>query len=488
MRRWLSLFLCSLALAPAAQAAQPLTYSEALRAVEDANPSLKRSELELDQAEASLMGAYGFIDPVLSANLGWRRNKQNGFFQGFPYKSVSQFWDSGVGLQGSLPIGTTYDIGVDFNYNYSVYETQFQPGVPTESVEDAYFTNTSVTLRQPLLKGLKVGWNMAGVTRARDSYTVAELTLERTRQELLAQAASAYWTWAYQVELHRIAEDQEEVAREALRVGELQMKEGDLAKVEVTRLEAAVVRAELDTLQASIAAHEAADSLLLLMGAPIAQDMAPATGLGEVPAVEIDAEQAVEVALVQNLDLAMARARRDAADSSLEVDRHGRLPTLTAVASAGVGAQAITLKESISGLFGADNFPFLYLGGEFSVPLGNRAARAPAEASAFALRAAQLEVDELEQSIRSQVQVQVRQLQQARRRMELSDLDLRLAEETLQSEEALARAGRSIQKDVLEARAALKLAAVDAAKSRADFRQAVTELLRLQGRVDAAIP
>ncbi|MBW1881513.1 MAG: TolC family protein, partial [Deltaproteobacteria bacterium] len=87
----------------------------------------------------------------------------------------------------------------------------------------------------------------------------------------------------------------------------------------------------------------------------------------------------------------------------------------------------------------------------------------------------------------AQVEQQVRLLSQARRRVELVDINQRLAEETLSAEEALEQAGRSIQKDVLEARTEVHRARVEAAKARADYRLAQTELLRLQGQLDVAL-
>ena len=94
-----------------------------------------------------------------------------------------------------------------------------------------------------------------------------------------------------------------------------------------------------------------------------------------------------------------------------------------------------------------------------------------------------LTVRELERSIRSQVEQQVRALSTARRSVELADANHRLAEETLRAEEALAEVGRAIQKDVLEARTEVARTRAEAAKARTDYRLAQTELLRLQGQL-----
>jgi outer membrane protein TolC len=92
-------------------------------------------------------------------------------------------------------------------------------------------------------------------------------------------------------------------------------------------------------------------------------------------------------------------------------------------------------------------------------------------------------VGELEASVRASVAQQVRVLQTSQSRIELADANSRLALQTLAAEEALAAAGRSIQKTVLEARAEVDRTAAEAAKARTDHQLAQTELLRLQGQL-----
>jgi outer membrane protein TolC len=248
------------------------------------------------------------------------------------------------------------------------------------------------------------------------------------------------------------------------------------------------VQAQQDELAAAIAADRAADDLLLLMGEEPGQDLVPATPIGEVPPLTLEVDAAVEVGMAQNLDLAVARAEVEMARSDHAQAKHGKLPLLSATASAGIGATDTTPGGAISGIFKEDAFPFVTLGGEFSVPLGNRALKGQEQQAGAALYRSELDLESLERTIRSQVEHQVLLLQQAGRTVELADVNVRLADETLAAEEALERAGRAIQKDVLEARTAVFRARAEAAKARADYRLAQTELLRLQGQIDLAVP
>ncbi|MCB9694909.1 MAG: TolC family protein, partial [Alphaproteobacteria bacterium] len=135
----------------------------------------------------------------------------------------------------------------------------------------------------------------------------------------------------------------------------------------------------------------------------------------------------------------------------------------------------------IEGLTQPDAFPFFAVSGRLDVPLGNRAARGEAERAAVTRSQRQAGVVELERSVSAQVAQQVRQLQASAKRIELAEANARLAEQTLSAEEALADAGRSIQKTVLEARAEVARTAAEVEKARTDHLLARTELLRLQG-------
>jgi outer membrane protein TolC len=480
--RWAWLALWSLSL-PAWAEPRALTYEEALTGALESNPSLRRARLDRDAAAASVRTSQGQFDPVLGVDGSWRQSRSKGFFQGFPFDSESKSWNLGTNVRGSIGSGTSYALNAGVDRNFSSFVTNFGGVGSNEQIQDAYTSNLNVSLTQQLLKGFRTSFNIQNITRARQGLTTSELSLEKARQDALARTATAYWNWVYQHRLESIARDSEATAAEALRIGRLKVEAGDLAPVEKTRLEAAFVQSQAAALDASNAAQRAADDLLLLIGWEPGLEVMPASKPGEVGVVELDGDAAAEVALAQNLDLAIARASLEAAELDVANARHARLPSLAATGSTGIGAQDESVGAAVTGIFDEDAFPFVSLGGSFSMPLGNRSARGEAERVAVTEVQRRNAVVELESSVASQVRHQVRVLESSRRRVELADANLRLAVETLSAEEALEQAGRAIQKDVLESRTGVDRARADAAKARTDFRLAQVELLRLQGQL-----
>ena len=486
--------------------AEPLTYGEAMNAAVDANPALQRAQMEAEASRADWTGATGAYDPDLELGSTWSKSVDRGFFQGFPFDSESTSNDFRTAITGQAPTGTSYALNGSLNRSLSDFTTNFG-GFENRQITDTYRGNLNLSVTQQLLRGVRMKFNLQNVTRAKNGWETAELTSERTRQETLAQAADAYWGWVYQVRLAEISRLSVTNAEEALRVGELKVTAGELAPVERTRLQAALVQAQSARLDAEVAEQTARDALLLLLGRQPGEPISPGTDVGEVPVLDIDVAKAVDVALSQNLDVAVSRRTLELAELEAKNARHGLLPSLAATASVGSGSQVgRALDEdgnvlddggqsfpqggagdALGNLF-SDPLPTYSVGGTFSVPLGNRSARGSRERAELSVQQRQSELLELERSIASQVQQQVRRLESARQKVDLADANQRLAEETLAAEEALAEAGRSIQKDVLEARTEVDRTRAEAAKSRTDYRQAQVELLRLQGQLTERVP
>jgi outer membrane protein TolC len=455
------------------------------------------AEADRDRSAGAVLGALGDFDPLYVLDVGTTRSRAQGFLDGgFPFESTSSRWGIEQGLTGQTRTGTSYDLSVGLSRSLSSSVTDLG-AAETRTDNDSFLATAGVSVTQQLLEGIRFRYNVQNVTLARANLDIAELTVAKARQDTLYAAAAAYWTWAYESERHAITVEAVAVAEEALRVGKVQVERGQLAPVEATRLEAALVQARQDALDARNVAEAAANAVLLLIGEQPDQEVRPATAAGDVPVIEIDAERAVEVALAQNLDLELARRAVDAQEIVLDNAKHALLPTLAATIAAGVGSRRCPTPEgggdndcapgdamdAISGLLGAENQPYVEVGGLLTVPIGNRSARGERDQAGAQVARAQVELEQQQRLVAAMVEDQVRALQSARQRMELADANQRLADETLRAEEALATAGRTIQKNVLEARTELSRTRVEAAKARTDHRLAQAALLALQGQL-----
>ncbi len=488
--------LAALLIGSAAHAERPLTYSEALRGAVEANPNLRQASFSEREAEASLVASKGIFDPTYGL-VGTLYNSVTGGIgqSGLPEEETSRDWSLSNNLTGALSTGTSYELSAGLGSTSGTTTADLWPDPVTD--QRGFSSNLSASVTQQLLKGVIAKYNLQNVTLSRQSYTIAQLSTERERQQAMATAAEAYWSWFYLSNLRDIAIESVEVAEEALRVGRARLEAGELAEMEVTRLEAALVQAKATSLISFNAKETAANSLLLVMGEPPDQDVIPATQPGDVPELELDLAAATEVAMSQNLDMALARAGMDSAEFLQTTAKHGRLPSLSAQLEAGVTGQSdleidtitgnstheASMSEAIGNLTGNDSRPYVQVVGMFTVPLGNRAAKGEADRTGYAALRTRTALEELERSVTAQVEEQVRTLESAKQLVELADANFGLAEATLRSEEALSAAGLAIQKDILEARTEVARTKAEVMKARTDYRVAQVALLALQGQL-----
>jgi outer membrane protein TolC len=82
-----------------------------------------------------------------------------------------------------------------------------------------------------------------------------------------------------------------------------------------------------------------------------------------------------------------------------------------------------------------------------------------------------------------QVSAAVRTLQGAGQRVELSDLTVELAQQTLAAEVALRDAGRGLEREVLQAQSTLIQMRLNALRARVNYRKALVELQGLRGEL-----
>jgi outer membrane protein len=245
-----------------------------------------------------------------------------------------------------------------------------------------------------------------------------------------------------------------------------------------------VVQARASLLEARNARRSATDALSVLLGEP------PGTGwiamsAPDAPAVvDLDEARVVEAALTGNPDLAAARIAEDGARVEYANARHGRLPDLTLGASAGVSAALEASYGAAVEEMARGTLPFWSLGAEFSVPLANRADRGQAVAAESTLAQARIAREAAERTLAEAVRAQVRTIEAGREQVEYGSANLDYCQATLAAEKARQQEGRAIQKDVLEAEKAVREAQASLARARTEYVLALTELGRLQGRIE----
>jgi outer membrane protein len=468
----------------ATAAGASLSYDDALARAIEHNPSLAQAAAELDAAEAGITSAKGVWDPQLSTGLSRGWEQELGVSQFGPYSQSTNSTSWNVNLGQTLATGTSWN--ANWVNNSGTTEGTIDLGdLGSQDYRfETGFSRVGLSLSQQLLKGHKMAYNLETVRSAKMANSQAEIALSQQRQDLLSATAQAYWDLVYAVEAQRTAAQAVEVAQEERRIVQAQLDAGNMAPVELTRVEAAVAQARMALIEADNALAAASDALAVQVGLPTGGAIQPASAVGEAASLDIDLEAATQAAMDGNPGLAALRLGVDNAESSLSFYRHAMLPTLSLDGS--VGAVGFSdengYSAALSQVTSLDQ-PTASIGGTFSVPLGLRVERGNLRSAAAGVTSAEMQLHSAENALAQQVGGLVRELETSRRRIELAELNLRLAEETLSAEKSLQEAGRAIQKDVLAAQRERDAAQVSVLQARTSYRKALVQLEAAQGKL-----
>ncbi|MEY4674579.1 MAG: hypothetical protein RL148_2363 [Planctomycetota bacterium] len=451
------------------------TLEEALRVGRANNVELRAAELVPQQATQRLLEAEAFFLPELYGDVGYGENNsptRNAFSP--EVKSVSA--DATMGWRQRVATGGLFDLA-------------YQPAKIRTSGSSSFFPElyTSVwtaTYTQPLLRGAGTDYNLAAVDSARHAKSGAEQAFARQVQDTLFAIVTAYWELAFARDNYRVVGEALLVAREQLRITEERIRVQELAPRDRIADEAEVARRQEELIIAENLIRAREDDLRrLLLGGQQEQvwhyNLRPTSELTVEPPEKLPVfEECAKVAWEQRPDLKALRSEVSVAEVNLTVADRDVLPGLDLVGSYGSDGAEDTFMSAWDDALGQE-YPDWGLRLQFSIPIGNQAARARRQAASLELErvrrnlyAAMLDVDK-------QVRDAVRQLETLTQSIAASRVSVRLAESNLETEQVKLRVGSSTVFEVQRRNQELREARSRLLRYQVDFHVA-------NGRLDYA--
>jgi outer membrane protein TolC len=475
----------------AAHAADPraVTYQEVLRSVADQHPLVAGAAGSLEAAEGGLLESQGAFDPLWRTAGNWSSIRDTQYLTAGPYIGTDRLWDLYTDLEGTAATGTTWIVatGIDHLHHPTVVTDIL--GNQSETTIESFRTEIYAGIAQQLLRGATLAANLQSVRAARASVDAARHAGDATRQDALAGSAHAYWAWVQAQGELEIAKNASDVANNSLRLAQAAAAQGGVSSAHVARLEASAAQFATALRRAEIAAGQAEDQVRSWLGEGPGEPWTPATPPGDGAASTLDPAAVAAAVREGSPALLAARADVEAARAAERGSRTGRLPTLTATAVGGVAGRSQTdAGDSAAEMFRSTNLPFVTIGGELIVPLGNRAGRGEQRTAEGELAVAESEVARLERETEADAIAQVRALAAAQDEIAQADIQVRALGEALAAEEVALARGGSHPLFVLEQRQALVEARVEALDARTRWRHALTELQRLEGTLGTDLP
>lgn len=470
---------------PAIEARTPgkaLDLSTVIQRTLTNNPSLRSAELEVAAARQSVLaeeGRYPYVfqaDGTYSRSMNARLSPDDSV-----NSSVMRFYTVGTALRRTFPMGTTAELRVQGER----VEADAIDITRIVSSRGYYGASARASLTQPLLRnaGRRVG--EVELRAARESRTLSDKARQRVKSDLVRDATVAYWElWYAAAALDiesaalRLAERQEDEARQQVSAGALAPADVLTFSTRVAQLEESLVAADIQRRQRSLelgrlmsGADSGAENLL-------AGNDPPVPG---APPSRAQVEAALRSGSVELAELeAQVRVARTRAEVAGEANR-AALDLEGSIETTGLSERVPRALDRA----GQMKWTTARLGLVFELPLEDKRKNAERARALLSVRIAEQNVKAARDRIASEAALATANETAARRRLSLAERTRDVATKTYEAERARFELGESIPIQVQEAEEDVRRARLSVARARVDLAQTETDIAHLTGQLVA---
>jgi outer membrane protein TolC len=436
-------------------------------------PALANAKLDIAIAEAQIAETWARRDWRLGAQLQYSKSGSQ-VFSGIELQGSTQAVGS-VDISRVLPTGGTIDFKFDTNYSHTDASSVFP--------ESTYWvTDLSGSINQPLLKGFGSYLYNAQERKATLSRDAAVLARRLTALQTISQVVSAYWDLVLAEQQVAITEQSLALARERLRVTEIQVKGGKVADAEVPAVQQIIATREEDVLNGELAVLNTSVALRRAVGMPIGageMGLRVATDLGTAVG-DLNLADLVQRTFDAAPQLAELNKQDQSSTIDIEVNENGLLPQLDLALQAGPRGTDSTFHSSATDMVKFDSYQvagtltFSRTLHQYDVHYRDKELRAGREKI-------RVNVTDVRAQLAQGMAQAVAQMELAKRRVVLSQRAIDLAKENIRIETDRFNLGRSTNFDVLNRLEEQRQAELRRAQALIDWHKAETTVQTLTG-------
>ena len=360
-------------------------------------------------------------------------------------------------------------------------------GSPFATINPAIANGFSVEASQPLMRGAG-DVALADVRRAQNDVVAAKAGYRATVEQTLLAIAEAYWELVFADQNLDATRKSEEVARELLDNANARLKAEVGTPLDVAEARAGVERRVSEALDAENLRSSVQDSLLSLIfpfGPEVraAVRIVPTDKPAEAPTTlptRGDEQRYVDLAIQGRPEMLQRKAEIATAGIDVKVAQDAIRPQLDVIGRVATDGLDNVFGNSVSRMFEGQAVSGS-IGLQFSIFIGQRAARAQWLAAAWRRRQAVLRERDLENTIVVEVRKALRDLDTARGQMAAGQAEVKAAEEQLRGERLKLDNGKSTPFRVLQREEDRTNARRRLARAEADLSIAEAQLHRATG-------
>lgn len=468
-----------------------LTMEEALHKVLEKSLDVKIEWLNWAVADAQTDAAWGKFEPAYFLSSTWRESNlpQNaleyvqtgGSFVPLdePNMFKQQSFLSQTGIEGLLPLGTQYRLFASLGEFRNDLNRQQPPAI----FYPEYAAAVGVTLTQPLLRGFGPSVNLAEVRVSRRNEAIADHQWEVRLQRAIAQVMLEYYDLIFAVENLAVRRDVVIFAQKLVTENEKRLEAGQLSPADVQEAEVAVAVAREEVIAALSFAVEKQRNIK----GQILSSLDEGGGLIFLPrdslpmiAPRTERNTLLQSALARRPDHRAAIEEAEKQAIIVKYTRNQLLPRLDLQATLTANGLSGDRSGAYQRAFERQGYD-TQVGFQFSIPLGNRTAKANSAVAESREQQAILNIARSELNVSVEIDTVIAQVKAAKARLDSTRESVRLGERLLETEQKRLGEGVARTFDVLKARRDVADARTRQIAALADYNKAATQLALVSG-------
>jgi outer membrane protein TolC len=427
---------------------------------------------------------YGYYDPVLAVRGGQSYQSQAGYNKGNNQVLVTpgdEKWTEtfGLGLKGTLPTGTRYQLSADLN-RFSNNITN-NPAIPNYAFQ--YNSSASISVVQPLLKDFWIDRDRLNIRLAKVTVKRSEMGFRLLVMNVVNQVTGFYFDFLAARDEIKVQEKALELANQLVAENKNKVEAGAIARLEARQSESQAATAKA-ALTAAIFSAQQAENLLK---AVITHEFNTIQPINIEPTEKLIAVyQALSLAeswrtgLEQRPDYLMAKQDLENRQIALVFFKNQLYPALDLEATYGRNGYGNDLSESLDSI-GDNRFPkfggFIVL----TVPLTRKTERSNYKSAKIGEQAAVLSLKRKEDSVLQEIDIAVKQVISRYQTIESTRQARIFAEEALDAEQQKLESGKSTSFQVLQFQRDLTTASSAEIKALSDYNKALHQFYFKEG-------
>lgn len=463
--------------APAAGEPSPLALSleESVHMALEGNLEISIQRLNPLLDDAAIRTARGDFDPALVFNPNYEENStpldaQSSVAAGGRLSTKSRTDSWSTGLQGKVPLGTSYNLGLRTTDGRNTFNNFLQQ----------YTTYWGLDLTQPLLRGFGPASQLAAIRIARVSRNISDEDFAARVMDVVTRVHDAYYSLVFAIQNRAVQFQALDLAAKLLEDNRKRVQIGVMAPVEITQTESGVASREENVILADQDVSQRMTTLRALISPNLSdiQDrpISPTAQPSDVPIPPRSREQFLADAFDRRPDYRAAKLAVERQHIQLLYDQQQRWPQVDLKGTMGYNGVNQNFVRSVD----LKNDRWV-VGVAVRIPLPDQAAAGKLETSRLQKQRAILQLKQAEQTVVVDVNNALDTAEAGAKRIKATRVASRAAEEALTAETSKLRAGTSTSFVVLELQNKLAEARSRELRALADYRIAVAKLYQAVG-------